>query len=150
MQLAELLRLGGRWPMRITVSNCILAIKLTKMWSHKLVDGKSTIHLCELGWYHTWGIWLVDFCKCRSIESILTSHSHRERIYFRMACRIGFFFSCAHVVFLSVLFLLAVSENNLSLADKKKVFSWLAKHHKLESRLLFTFRWNWFYPYFYI
>lgn len=45
-------------------------------------------------------------------------------------------FSCAHVVFLSLL-LLGVNKNNLSL-EKKKKSSCTAKHYKLECRFFFS------------
>lgn len=56
--------------------------------------------------------------KCTSIA--INSHFpllQREKLYFRMVCGIRFF-SCALVVFLSLL-LLGVNKNNLSLAKKK-------------------------------
>lgn len=46
-------------------------------------------------------------------------------------------FSCAHVVFLSLL-LLGVNKNNLSLEKKKKKSSCMAKHYKLECRFFFS------------
>lgn len=73
------------------------------------------------------------------MNSILSSHSHKERIYFRTSFGIRLFF-LVHILYF-YLFLVCWVFQQFITGRKKKVIFCMSKQHNLE-RFLFTFRGN--------